>query len=240
MLYTSVSNDKIKDLKKLHDKKYRDLKHKFIVEGKHLVEEAYKTGFLEQLIVIEKCNYKLDVDTITVSENVMNYLSSLDTHQEVIGICNQKEMELSGNKVLALDGIQDPGNLGTIIRSAVAFNIDTVLISNDSVDIYNPKVIRASQGMIFKINFVIGDMEDLIVALKKDYRIYGTKVTNGTDIRNIKLSNKSVIVMGNEGNGVSEEVLDLCDEYIYIGMNNSCESLNVAVATSIILYELEK
>ncbi len=239
MVYTSIDNDKIKQIKRLQVKKNRDNEGLFLVEGDHLVKEAYDTGLLKTLIVEENYDFNLEVDKIYCSSKVMKYLSELDTPKKVIGVCYKKNNEVTGNKILALDEIQDPGNLGTIIRSAVAFNIDTILLSKTCVDVYNSKVVRASQGMIFHINIVICDLKDTLNKLK-DFNIYGTKVTNGVSVKNVNKDSKYVIVMGNEGNGVSKEILDICNNYIYIDMNNNCESLNVAVATSIILYELDR
>jgi len=157
----------------------------------------------------------------------------------ICAVCYKlKEREIKGNIVI-LDEIQDPGNLGTIIRSAVAFNTDTIVLSNNSVDLYNDKVIRSSEGMLFNINIIKRDLNIFIDDIKKDnYVVYGTKVDGGKSIKDFKKSEKFAIVMGNEGKGVSKSVLDKCDEYLYIPMNNACESLNVGVATSIILYEL--
>lgn len=142
-----------------------------------------------------------------------------------------------------LDGIQDPGNLGTIIRSSVAFNVDTIILGSNTVDLYNPKVVRATQGMLFHTNIINADLKDVILELKaKEIPIYGTKVEYGEDVRNFPSKDKKRygLVVGNEGAGVSDEVLDLCDKYIYIDMNECVESLNVSIATSIILYELNR
>ena len=165
-------------------------------------------------------------------------ISSLDTPYKIIGVCKKKEeKEINGN-VLILDGLQDPGNLGTIIRSAVAFNVDTIILSKDTVDLYNPKVVRSTQGMNFHINIIRRDLEQEINALKeKGYTVYSTDVINGKNIKNVKVNGKYAIIMGNEGNGVRENIKNLSDEKLYIKMSNDCESLNVGVATSIILYE---
>ena len=154
MIYTSVDNKKIKDIKKLNTKKYRDKTNLFLVEGRHLVLEAYKRGYLQTLILEENEIFPLDVDTMYVSNNVINYISTLETPQLVMGLCKKIEEKEIGSKILILDDIQDPGNLGTIIRSAVAFNFDTIVLGDNTVDLYNPKVIRASQGMIFHINII--------------------------------------------------------------------------------------
>ena len=239
MLIESVDNKKIKTLRKLHQKKYRDEEKKFLIEGIHLVTEAYKAGNLLEIILINTEEMDFNVPITYVTANVMKYLSELDTPYNIIGVCSyQKEKEI-GNRVLMLDNVQDPGNLGTIIRSSVAFNIDTIYLSNDTVDLYNSKVLRACQGMNFYINIIRDDLKSKIIDLKnKGYKIYTTDVNNGKDLKSIKTTDKYVIIMGNEGNGVSKEISDLADEKIYINMNENCESLNVAVATSIILYEL--
>lgn len=241
MLYSSVDNERIKNIKKLYTKKYRDLEGMFIVEGEHLVIEANKKGLLEELILLENTPFSLDVKISYVNEKVMKYISELDTAPNIIGICKKLDNSVIGNKVLVLDGIQDPGNLGTIIRSSVAFNIDTIVLGKKCVSLYNSKVLRATQGMIFSINIVEADSLEIVKELKNDnYQILSTRVDNGKDIKNININNKFALIMGSEGLGVSKEILNLSDDFVYIKMNNECESLNVAVATSIILYELNK
>lgn len=241
MLYTSIENKKIKNIKKLYTKKYRDEFNEIIIEGEHLVQEAYKKGILKELILEEGIDFKLDIETNYVTNSVLKYISELDNPAKIIGICKKLEEKEIGNKIVILDGIQDPGNLGTIIRSSVAFNIDTIVLSKDCVDLYNTKVLRATQGMIFNINIIEKDIEIFIDELKiKDYKIYGTKVNGGKSLKSIEKSNKFAIIMGNEGNGVKPNILNKCSDYIYIEMNKNCESLNVGVATSIILYELDK
>lgn len=241
MIYTSIDNKKIKDIKKLKTRKYRDKTNLFLVEGEHLVLEAYKKGLLKTLIIEQDTLFPLDIDTMYVTNDVINYISDLETPSMVMGICERKVNKKIGNKILALDGIQDPGNLGTIIRSAVAFNVDTIVLGKGTVDLYNSKVIRGTQGMLFHINIISEDLCEFISNCKEqNYKILGTKVTHGKNLKNIEKNDKFVIIMGNEGNGISDSVEDLCDEFIYIDMNEVCESLNVGVATSIILYELDK
>jgi TrmH family RNA methyltransferase len=241
MIYTSTDNKKIKELKKLNIKKYRDQSNSFLVEGEHLVLEAYKKGLLEELFLEENTKLDLDVKTSYLSRNVIKFISELDNPSNIIGLCKKVEEKEIGNKVLVLDDIQDPGNFGTIIRSAVAFNIDTIVVSNNTVDLYNSKVIRASQGMLFNINIIRRDLNVFVPELKKEgYQIYATKVNGGKSLKTIEKMEKFAIIMGNEGAGVSDNLMNLADEYLYIDMNSNCESLNVAVATSIILYELDK
>ena len=209
----------------------------FLVEGEHLVLEAKKAGYLRELLLEEGFDYELDIETNYISNSVMKYLSLLDTPTKMIGVCEKKESFISGNNILMLDDVQDPGNVGTIIRSAVAFNIDTIVLSSGCADVYSSKVIRASQGMIFKANIVYDDLNKCVRSLKeKNFHIIGTKVDGGKELKKLAKKDNFVLIMGNEGNGVKKELLNLCDEYVYIKMNKFCESLNVSIATSIILY----
>lgn len=241
MVYSSISNDKIKSIKKLNDKKHRDLEGLFLIEGEHLVLEAYKNNCLKTLIIEENNSFSLDIDTMVVTSNVLKYISKLDSYPKIMGICyKKKELEI-GNKVLMLDGVQDPGNLGTIIRSAVAFNIDTIILGEDCVDLYNSKVIRSTQGMLFNINILVKDLFKEIPKLKElDYKIMVTNLNGGNDVKTIEKNDKFAIIVGNEGQGVKKDIISISNESIYINMNSKCESLNVAVATGIILYELDK
>lgn len=242
MVYESIDNKRIKDFKKLTQKKYRDKTGMFIVEGEHLVLEAYKKGVLKHLIIDKDSVLPLDVDTLYVTNNVLSYLSSLDTPSKVIGIAKKiGNKNILGNKILMLDYIQDPGNLGTIIRSAKAFNVDTIVLGDGCVDLYNSKVLRASQGLIFHINIIEANLIELITNLKdKNYTIIGTDVTHGKSLKTIDKFEKLCIIMGNEGNGMSKDIKELTDFNIYIDISKECESLNVGVAASIILYELDK
>lgn len=241
MLITSPNNEHIKELVKLKDKKYRDNSNTFLVETKHLVMEAYKEGLIKELILEKNEIYPLDVNTTYVTKEILKKISSTDTPPNVMAVVYKKEeKEDLGEKILILDNIQDPGNLGTIIRSAVAFNIDTIVLSNDTVDLYNPKVVRANQGMMFHINILRRNTIKFINELKnKDYKIVGTKVTNGHNVKEASIYSHFALVIGNEGKGISKDIEELCDEYLYIKMNEQCESLNASVAASILLYEID-
>lgn len=241
MVIESVDNKKIKEIRKLNQKKYRDITGEFLVEGEHLVEEAEKVGLLKEVILEDGYEYKTNIETIYVTNSVIKSISNLETPYKIMGICiKNKERKINGN-VLILDGIQDPGNLGTIIRSAVAFNIDTIILSNSAVDLYNYKVLRSAQGLNFHINIIKRNIKEEIIKLKENgYKIYSTNVNGGNNIKNVKTNGKYAIIMGNEGAGVRKEIDALSDEKLYIKMNNTCESLNVAVASSIILYEFSK
>ena len=239
MIITSLNNEHIKELNKLKEKKERDKTNTFLIEGEHLVKEALKYNIIEELIVLENVNFSTNIKTTIVSKEVMKKLSSMDSYPNVIGVCKKINNNEIGNKILLLEDIQDPGNLGTIIRSSVAFNIDTIILSSRTVDLYNPKVIRATQGMLFTTNIVIEEPKEIIEKLKKEnYKIYGTKVDGGINIKNIEKPDKFILIIGNEGQGMSEKISSLCDEYLYIKMNKKVESLNAAVAASILLYEL--
>ena len=243
MLITSLDNDKVKKYIKLKEKKYRDKTGEFIVEGSHLVLEAYKQGLVEELILEKEEVFPISIDNIVyMPMELINKISSVETPQTVMALCKKKEeSDELGNHILLVDDVQDPGNLGTIIRSAVAFNVDTVVLSNNTVDLYNPKTIRSTQGMFFHINVIRKDIKDVIEKIKEEsIPVYGTLVEHGSDVRELNDSDKErfALVVGNEGNGVRKEITDMCDKNLYIKMNSDVESLNVGVATSILLYEL--
>ena len=241
MIIESVDNKKIKEYRKLKEKKYRDSEKLFLVEGEHLVLEAYKADCLKEIILCER-EIDLELEKVYVTEKVMNTISELPSKVDIIGVCEIKSNSLDLDKdVMILDGIQDPGNLGAIIRSAVAFNIKNIVLSKNTVDLYNTKALRSAQGMNFHLNIVREDIPRVIEELKdNNFTIYGTDVVNGIDIKDVQKTEKYAIIMGNEGNGISEEVKKLVDKNIYIKMNENCESLNVSVSASIIMYELNK
>lgn len=237
-IITSLDNKKIKCLAKLLLKKYRDAEGMFLVEGEHLVLEAYKSGKLLEIIKTEDYQFNIDVDTTIVTYDVIKKLSNTMSPQKVIGVVKKIDEKDIGEKILILDELQDPGNLGTIIRSAVAFNVDTIVLSENCVDLYNDKVIRSSEGMLFHINIIKRNIVDFISKISGEYKVFGTKVDGGKSLKKMSIFSKYAFIVGNEGNGVRNEVLDMCDECFYIPMNSNCESLNVGVAASIILYEL--
>lgn len=243
MLITSTDNKKIKKYVSLKNSKSRKVEGLFLVEGMHMCYEANKHNLLVDLLVLENTDISFSyANEITyVTNNVLKKVSSLSNPTTVIGICKiNRTNEIIGNHILLLDDIQDPGNIGTIIRSSKAFNIDTIILSTNSVDIYNDKVLRSTQGMIFDMNIISGDLLEIIPSLRDNgYMILGTNVNNGVDVRSIKVD-KFALVMGNEGQGVKQEIQDICDKNLYIKMNPDCESLNVGVATSILLYEINR
>lgn len=239
MLITSLTNDKVKELVKLKDKKYRDMNNEFFVEGKDLCDIAYESGLIRELFILDGYDNIYDGIPYTyVSLDVMKKISDMASVSEYFAVCSKKVETDIGKRMLILDDIQDPGNLGTIIRSAVAFNFDTIVLSTGTVDLYNPKVVRSTKGMLFNVNIVVRDITSFLDELDS-YTVYGTDVTNGINIKNEKMSDKIAIVIGNEGRGMSEEVKSKCHKFIYLPMNDKCESLNAGVSASIIMYEVD-
>ncbi len=239
MLITSVNNNHIKELTKLNQKKERDTQDLFLVEGHHLVTEAYNTDLLKEIIALEDVSLPFDYPITYVTKEVMAKLSKLDSPPQVMAVVKKPHHDQVGNHLLILDSIQDPGNLGTIIRSAVAFNFDTIILNDKCVDVYNPKVIRSTQGMLFHINILTKDLGCFINNLKEaGYQIYGTDVTNGQNIKKLPFPQTFAIIIGNEGQGISPDIKKLCNQNICLPMNPNVESLNAAVAASIIMYEV--
>lgn len=238
-IITSLANKKVKYWNSLNEKKYRDQEGVYLVEGEHLVLEALRRNLVIELIASETYQINYLGDIYYVSDEVLKKISRVKTPQKVMAVVKKQETSRIGDKILLIDDVQDPGNLGTIIRSAVAFNLDTIILGKNCVDLYNNKVIRSSEGMIFNIDIQTKDLSKIIPLLKDDsYTIIGTKVTDGKLLEDYEAPKKWALIVGNEGNGVKPEILNMCDDYLYIKMNEQCESLNVGVATSIILYKL--
>ncbi len=241
MLITSKDNNRIKEIRKLLTKKYSLEKGLFVIEGENLIEEAIKNHMLKELYVLEgsTCNYDFNYDYVT--EEVMKSISDLKSTPRLLGISKIYNTNHIGNKIVILDNIQDPGNAGTIIRSSVAFGADTVIFSKDSVSPYNEKVLRSTGGMIYNTNIVIGDLKEIINKIKeKHIKVIGTSLKKSKSLEELEKTEEFAIIFGNEGNGVREEILSMCDEIIRIDMNSTCESLNVGVSASIVLYHLYK
>ena len=232
----SLNNEKIKYYTKLNDKKYRKSEKLFIAAGEHLVTEELKKNIVKEILLL---NGEENVygDVTYVTSDILKKVSDLTNYPKVLAICYIKDdLKIEGN-VVALDNIKDPGNLGTIIRSAVAFNYDTILLSEECVDVYNSKVVRATEGMLFNVNIVTCDLFSTLLKLKESgYKIYGTDVVNGESPA--YESNKHVLIIGSEARGMSNSIREICDKNLYIKMNDKCESLNAGVSASILMYEL--
>lgn len=231
----SVNNSKVSYYKKLRDSKYIKENKEYIVEGETLVMEAYNAGLLKCVLSSKELN--IDVPTILMSNKCLEKISLLKSTPGIMGVVKLKEeKEILGTKIVLLDNVQDPGNVGTIIRSARAFNVDTVILSLDSANIYNDKVVRSSEGAIFDTNVITMDLKDAINVIKeKGIRVYYADMFGEKEIseENVK---EYALVLGSEGKGISKEIKDMCDEGIRIDMNKRSESLNVAISASIIMH----
>ena len=237
---TSVNNPLIKELSLLKNKKERINKKQFIVEGYHLVEEAYKNNCLKQIFTVnEEINYS-GIEKVKTTEAVIKKLSSTIEPQGIVGIVEMPKFEKKNyTKYLVLDDVADPGNLGTIIRSSLALGIDALIVSPDTVDEYNDKVLRSTQGAIFKLPIFREDLKKAINNLKEQkIPVLVTSLKGATDVANLSRMESFVIVLGNEARGVKEELVDLADKVIKVTMHNNVESLNVGVAAGMIAYYL--
>ncbi|MCR5706298.1 MAG: RNA methyltransferase [Acholeplasmatales bacterium] len=232
-MISSLTNKRVKELCLLKTSKGRKSSGQFIVEGRHLVNEAKALGILVEVYTTDEA-----LEGELVSKEVMKKLCNTDTVVNQIGVCKKIESNVIADRVLILDGVQDPGNLGALMRSAKAFDFNTIFLGTGTVDPYNDKVIRSSQGAIFKLSILEGDVVDFINSLK-GYEIYSTNVKNGVSVDEIKKAQKCALILGNEGNGVSDRVNSLGLKNLYIKISNT-ESLNVAVAGSILMYEMSK
>lgn len=251
---SSKDNEIVKNVRKLKEKKYRDIENKFIVEGIKLVEEAIIENANIQLIIIcEECIndgtlskellYKIaKYECIYVTKKVFGLISDVKSPQGILAIIEKNnksnKIDYSQDIIIALDDIQDPGNLGTILRTVDSAGLNQIVISKNSADSYNPKVVRSTMGAIFRVNIIETDnlVETLKQVQKNKFEIVVTALDTKNSIYDIEYKNK-VIVIGNEANGVSKEVQDLANKKVKIPMLGKTESLNASVATSIMIYE---
>ena len=244
MIITSKDNEIIKNLKKLKEKKYR--LDSYIVEGIKMVKEAINENQEIALIAIRE-DFKIDFDTkniktVTISNKIFNDISDVKTPQGILAVIKKNQnnqIETNQEYILALDSLQDPGNMGTIIRTADSANINQIIINKTTVDPYSPKVIRSTMGAIYRTNII--EVEDLKATLKemklKGFQIITTDLKATQSIYDINYNNKTVVVIGNEANGVSQEILQTADKKVIIPMLGKTESLNASIAASIMIYE---
>jgi TrmH family RNA methyltransferase len=230
-MITSLQNPLIKDIAKLHQKKYRHATNTFIIEGDHVIEEARKNHLVKTIITTNKDTHYSDA--IIVSESVMKKLSSTHHIPTVIAVCTMQLSTTLTDRVLILEHIQDPGNLGTLLRSALAFGFETIVL-DEAVDLYNPKVLRSTQGALFHLSFLTMSAPEF-KAKHPDYTLIATAVNGNTTI--VKPKDKYALILGNEGSGIHKDTLAIADTIITIPMA-TMESLNVAVAGSIIMHQL--
>lgn len=240
---SSKDNTRIKNYRKLHTAKGRKKTNQFLIEGVHLVEEAvnYKQP-VDTIIIEDGFNHDLNLDkfkTLYVSGDVMKSLSTLDTPPGIAAVVDQqKQGKVDFKRVLLLEDIQDPGNLGTLIRTADAFGFKTVLITPKSADPYNPKVLRSAQGSHFHLDILQRTAAEAVESFK-GIKI-GTSLNDAVYIDDFnKPEGDIMLVLGNEGQGLTEETLQLMDINAKINMPGSSESLNVAIAGAIMMHHFK-
>ena len=240
MVIESVENDKVKLWKKIRTTKYINEYNKYIVEGYHLVEEAMKTNLVSELIMLDGLDYEnKGITTHYVTEKVMKSISLLPSVPPIMAVIKTSGEEDYGKRIVILDDVQDPGNIGTIIRNAVAFGATSVVLSENSVSPYNDKLIRASQGMCFHIPVIKTDIKTLIPKLQSEgIKVYATCLDGSKEMMEVTFNKEFAVIFGNEGEGIREEIKALSDEKVRINMKKECESLNVGVSSGIILYNL--
>lgn len=254
MLITSKDNEFIKHLKKLKDKKYREEYGEFIVEGSKMIEEAInEKSKIKHIIVCDDCKVQSSFskeflyeiakyDCIYVTEKVFSSITDVMNPQGILAVIDKTQNDTGINYdndlFLILDNIQDPGNMGTILRTADSINLKQILVKKGTADCFNPKVVRSTMGAIFRVNVIeFEDLTKVIKDLKKHkIKVYATDLATNKSIYDVEY-NKTAIVIGNEANGVSKEILEVSDEKIKIPMLGKTESLNAGVATGVILYE---
>lgn len=245
----SPQNKLIKLVRKvIDDKKHRDATNLFVAESYRVVKQLIDSGIKLQNILLSKDSKYINQfkDVSIIPNSIFSQLSSLSNSDGVIGLFVKPKINFvikQNKKYVILNKLQNPSNLGSIVRTCVAFNIDGIFITNDSVDIFHPTIIRSSMGSIFNIPIKFStSLIDVIKDLKQnDYRCYATTINkNAKDINEINFASSSAIVFGNEGNGLNDNEIKLCDEQIYIKISPKIDSLNVASSVAIIAHKLTK
>lgn len=260
-LIKSKSNSIIKELKSLHLKKYRYKYKKYFLEGIRSVNECLKSNsnidyilFADSLfetnggLNLFKDISKTNIRIFKTTNDIIKSVSDTNNPQGIIAVVKIKEYSIDSlinednNLIIILDRIQDPGNLGTIIRTCDAFDVDGVIISEGSADLYNPKTIRATMGSIFHIKTAFSkNIIEVVNYLKtKNISIMATALNDSIEISKVNLRNNIAIIIGNEANGVNEKLLNIVDKKIKIPMNGNAESLNAAIAASLVIYEANR
>lgn len=253
-IISSKDNEIVKSVKKLKEKKFRDLENAYIIEGIKMVKEAIdEKANIMQIIICDDCEKSDSIpkelmyeiakyECYYVTSKVFKYISEVQTPQGVLAVVekNNKGSEINYDEdiIVALDDLQDPGNVGTILRTVDSVGLTQILVSKGTADCYNPKVVRSSMGAIYRVRVI--ECEDLLQTLKEikknKFKVLVTSLGDSKNIYDMKY-NKKLIVIGNEANGVEERILNIADEKIKIPMIGRTESLNAAVATGVILYE---
>lgn len=246
MEITSVNNEIVKETVKLQQKKFRDLEGKFLLEGFKAIEEAHEIGLqIEKIFVLKEksSRYAFAKDKlIETNEAVLKKISTTDSAPEAVGVACRKDFDMktlqNAKKVLLLEGIKDVGNLGTILRSAAAFNVDAVILYGNCTDIYNPKCVRASVGNLCKTPvFHMQTLEELKKHFDKFQRI-ATLPRSTNLLKNFHARMPVLIMFGSEADGLSDDLINYSTTSIKIEMNPSVESLNLSISCGIILYNI--
>ncbi|GGI41525.1 TrmH family RNA methyltransferase [Mammaliicoccus stepanovicii] len=241
---TSVQNTKIKQINKLKKKKERTKQGQFLIEGFHLIEEAYNSGLkiMSLLLVdpsrIDEKMIEYAEEVYTINFKVAEALSDTTTPQGVFAVVELPSNDVStDNQVLVLDRVQDPGNMGALIRNADAAGMDAVMYSKGCADPYQDKVLRASQGSVFHLPVIEVDLESYLNGF--DGNVFGTSLEDAVNYQTINKQDKFALIMGNEGSGVEESLLKQTTQNLNIPLYGKAESLNVAVSCGILLYHLK-
>ena len=243
-IITSKANSVVKNTKKLHQKKYR--KSAYLIEGWHLFEEAVQAGVtIEKIFALESYRDQLASfpQTVWVSEDILLDLADSQTPQGIVAVVQKEEVEqadFSQGKFLFLEDVQDPGNVGTIIRTADAAGFTGVIVSDKSADIYSLKTLRSMQGSHFHLPIYRMSSQALLEKAKKDgIPVLATTLSKDSkDYRDVPHFDQFVLVMGNEGQGISPLMAESADQLVHISMKGQAESLNVAVAAGILIFHL--
>jgi len=248
---SSTSNDKIKHLKNLSHRSVRDENGQFLVENLTIILDAFHAGFLPREIFLTEHIFKKKESELKfilekipgiylIDEKVNKSFSNLKTSSGICAIYAKLENSLDWDEdILYLDGISDPGNLGTILRTALAFDFVNIVLGEGSVDVYNPKVTQASKNAIFKLNITEDLDGGILQNIKAKYKIYATSLVVDYSLDDFN-GEKICLVLGNESHGVSRDLLELADHKIKIEMSDNIESLNVAVSAGILMHKIWK
>ena len=231
---TSTKNPLIKELLELKKSSIKKQKQMFLVDGEDFIFLAHEKKLLKMILTLSYQEKYDDIEQIIVTKPILDKLSSNVNSSSMIGVCSffiQKE--IIGNKLIYLDGVQDPGNVGTIIRTALAFNYDGVILSSDTASIYNDKVISSTKGALFKIPLYL---DENINELKDKYCLVATSLHNALNYKEFKNRDKFILILGNEGQGVKKEIIEIASYNVKIPMDN-IDSLNVAIAGGILMNE---
>ena len=240
---TSLKNPKVTAWKALKDRKGRRESGCFLVEGRKMVEEALASAFdVEAVLVQEGVSFPdgLTMPVYELPAHVLAAVCDTKTPQGIAAVVRMKEQSALGKHIVVLDGVQDPGNVGTIIRTADAAGLDGVLLSNQCADVFSPKVLRATMGSVFRMNLrTTDDLPGELTKLReKGYSILSSQLDGTPFYEREKVAEQFALVIGNEGNGVSEQVQQTATHRVRLPMRGGAESLNAAIAAAIMMYEL--